>query len=160
MWKLLALVGLLLTVTALAAEKSPGVEVVNEWKGSDATQETPARIVVEDQTGWEEVWSGMKGNTHPKPERPKVNFDTHTVIAVFMGRRMTGGHAVKITSIEENDKLVVRVSESGPSPRAMVTMALTSPYHVVVVPKIGRPVEFVASHLPLLPSSAKREIPP
>ena len=143
MWKILTLAGLMMTGIALAAEKSPGVAVVKEWKGANATQEAPKRIVVEDQKGWEEVWSGMEGNVQPKPETPKVDFDKHKVIAVFMGRRMTGGYSVKITGIEENGKLVVKVKESGPPPGAMVTMALTSPYHVMVVPKTDKPVEFV-----------------
>jgi hypothetical protein len=143
MWKIPALMGLLLTGTALAAEKGPGVDIVKEWKGSNATQETPTQRVVEDQAGWEEVWRSMKGNAHPKPDIPKIDFTTHTVIAVFMGRRMSGGYAVLITSIEGNDKLVVTVKESGPSRGAMVTMALTSPYHVAVIPKIDKAVEFV-----------------
>lgn len=143
MWKILTLVGLMMTGIALADEKKPGVAVVKEWKGSNAVQEAPKRIVVEDQKGWEEVWSGMEGNRHPKPKTPKIDFDTHKVIAVFMGRRMTGGYSVKITSIEEKDKLVVKVKESGPPPGAMVTMALTSPYHVVVIPKADKPVEFI-----------------
>jgi hypothetical protein len=65
------------------------------------------------------------------------------VIAVFMGTRMSGGYSVKITGVEQNDKVTVKVKESSPPPDAMVTMALTSPYHVVVVPKSDKPVEFV-----------------
>jgi len=143
MWKILALAGLLITGTALAAEKAPGVAIVKEWKGSNAAQEKPKRVVVENQKGWEEVWSSMEGNVQPKPETPKIDFSKNTVIAVFMGMRKSGGYSVKITSIEEKDKLVVVVKESDPPPDAMVTMALTSPYHVVVIPKTRKAIEFV-----------------
>ena len=99
--------------------------------------------MVKDQKGWEEVWSSMEGNVQPKPETPKVDFEKNRVIAVFMGMRRSGGYTVKITNIEEKDKLVVTVKESGPPPDAMVTMALTSPFHVVVIPRSDKAVEFV-----------------
>ena len=38
MWKTLTLAGLLITGTALAAEKAPGVAIVKEWKGFNAAQ--------------------------------------------------------------------------------------------------------------------------
>jgi hypothetical protein len=39
---------------------------------------------------------------------------------------------------------VVSVEQTVPGPDDMVTMALTSPYHVVVVPRSKKPIEFVA----------------
>jgi hypothetical protein len=48
-----------------------------------------------------------------------------------------------ITSIEQNGKVTVKVKESSPPPDAIVTMALTSPYHVVVVAKSDKQVEFI-----------------
>jgi hypothetical protein len=143
MWETLILAGLVLAGTAAAAEKSQTVAVIKEWKGFNAAQEAPKRVVVKDQKGWEEVWTGMEGNVNPKPETPKVDFDSRMVIAVFMGTRKSGGYSVKITSIEQNGKVTVKVKESSPPPDAIVTMALTSPYHVVVVPKSDKPVEFI-----------------
>ena len=143
MWKTLTLAGLVLAGSAVAAEKSSCVAVIQEWKGANSAREAPKRIVVKDQKGWEEVWSGMKGNESPKPETPKVDFDSQMVIAVFMGTRNTGGYSVKITSVEQNGKVTVKVKESSPPPGAIVTTALTSPYHVVVVAKSDKPVEFV-----------------
>ena len=98
MWKTLILAGLVLVGSAAAAEKSQTVAIIKEWKGFNAAQESPKRVVVKDQKGWEEVWSGMNGNVMPKPGTPKVDFDSQMVIAVFMGTRKSGGYSVKITS--------------------------------------------------------------
>jgi hypothetical protein len=143
MWKIVTLAGFVLAGTVAAAEKSPGVAVVKEWSGAYSAQETAKRVVVKDQKGWEEVWAGMNGNITPKPETPKIDFTRQMVLAVFMGTRNTGGYSVKITGIESNGKLKVKVKESSPPPGGMVTEALTAPYHVVVVAKSDKPVEFV-----------------
>jgi hypothetical protein len=143
MWRLLALGGMILVSAATAAEKKPGVSIIKEWNGAYSAQETAKRVVVKDQKGWEEVWSGMNGNIDPKPQIPKIDFDRRMVIAVFMGSRNTGGYSVKITSVELNGKLTVKVKESGPPPGGMVTEALTAPYHVIVVPKSDKTAEFV-----------------
>ncbi|MCE5279776.1 MAG: protease complex subunit PrcB family protein [Planctomycetaceae bacterium] len=127
----------------VAAEKGTAVAVVQQWRGFNASQEAPRRVVVKDQKAWEEVWSAMVGYLEPKPEAPKVDFDSQMVIAVFMGRRSTGGFSIQITGIELNDKMVVAVKQSSPPPGAITTQALTSPYHVVVVAKTDKPVEFV-----------------
>ena len=119
------------------------VAVVREWTGSQATQQVARRGIVTDQRGWEAVWSIMQGSVEPKPETPAIDFTEHMVIAVFMGRRSTGGYSTRITNIEDKDKRVVRVRESQPPADGMTTQALTSPYHVVVVPKTDKAVEFV-----------------
>ncbi len=131
-----------LVVHAKAAEKA-GVAIVQEWKGANSAQNARQRVVVKDQKAWEKTWSGMKGSIQPKPEAPKIDFNKNMVIAVFMGRKNTGGYSVKIVSIVEKEKLIVTVKENSPPADAMVTMALTAPYHVVVVPKTAKAVEFV-----------------
>ena len=141
---IMLLAGLVLASGAVEAPKTPAVAIVKEWKGFYASQEAPKKVVAKDQKEWEEIWSSMQGKVQPKPETPKIDFDKNVVIAVFMGRKMTGGYSVKVLKIEEKNKLVVTVKVSGPPPGAMVTMALTSPYHVVVVPKTDKAVEFVS----------------
>ena len=131
----------------LPAEDNDGngrnVAVVREWTGFHSTQEVPRRGVVTNQRDWEAVWSIMHGGVEPKPETPAIDFAGHMVIAVFMGERATGGYRTRITKIEDHDKRVVSVQESRPPPDAMTIQALTSPYHVVVVPKTDKAVEFV-----------------
>lgn len=118
--------------------------IVQQWTGFNSNQEKPRRLVIRDQKSWAETWAAMRGNVEPKPAVPAVDFEKHVVVAVFMGRKSSGGYAVKIVSIKKGkDKVRVTVKESNPPEGAMVTMALTSPYHVVVVPKSDKDVEFV-----------------
>jgi len=138
------LLAALLSMGGVAADdEEPGVPIVKEWTGANAKREAPGRVVAGDQESWKKIWSGMTGNTRPQAATPKIDFGKQQVLAVFMGRRNTGGYSVKIVRIEDKTKRVVTVRESSPPPDAMVTMALTSPYHVVVVPKTSKKVEFV-----------------
>jgi hypothetical protein len=73
-----------------------------------------------------------------------VNFDAVTVLAVFLGSRSTGGYGVEIVSTRvEGDALVVEYDERRPSPDAMVAQILTSPVHIVSVPRQAGAVRFV-----------------
>ncbi|MDT8391297.1 MAG: protease complex subunit PrcB family protein [Lentisphaeria bacterium] len=131
-----------------AREAPSGMPVEQEWKGFNAKQEKAQRLVIRDQVGWTSAWGEMMGNISPKPAVPPVDFAKHMVIAVFMGRRNTGGHAVKIVNVEETDKVIVTIRESSPAEGDLVTMALTSPYHVIVIPKSDKNVEFVNEKMP------------
>ena len=127
-----------------AAAAPPKLAIVKEWKNSGGVETQQKRIVVKDPKEWETVWSAMVGNRSPKPETPKIDFGTHMVIAVFMGVRSTGGYSVAITDIADlNGKRVVTVKTQNPARDAMLTQALTSPYHVVLVAKTSLPVGFV-----------------
>jgi hypothetical protein len=127
------------------AATPPKPAIVKEWKDSGGGVETqPKRIVVKDPKEWETVWSAMTGNRSPKPETPQIDFGIHMIIAVFMGERSTGGYSVAITDIADlNGKRVVTLKTQNPPPDAVLTQALTSPYHVVLVPKTSLPVGFV-----------------
>ena len=67
-------------------------------------------------------------------EVPLVNFNEKTVIAVFMGQKNTGGYSIGIESVTIKDNAAeVQVKETHPD--GMVTMALTNPYCIAVLPK-------------------------
>lgn len=141
MWKLVAAVAFLgAIVNRSAGEES--VPSKKEWRGMNAAQEKAERVVVEEPKGWEDVWSRVAGNVVPKPATPDIDFTRNRVAAVFMGRKRTGGFSVQLTAREEGGKVIVKVNETHPRPGAIVTQALTSPYHVLVVPKTDEGVEF------------------
>jgi hypothetical protein len=67
-------------------------------------------------------------------EIPLVNFDEKTVVAVFMGQKNTGGYSIGIESVTIKGNVAeVQVKETHPD--GMVTMALTNPYCIAVIPK-------------------------
>jgi hypothetical protein len=63
------------------------------------------------------------------PDHDAEFFNSHAVIAAFLGQRRTGGFAVEITQGADG---VVQVAER--VPKGMVTMALTTPFKIVTVP--------------------------
>lgn len=146
---MIAVVALLGGFWVHGAQEAPmGMPVEQQWKGFNAKQEKSKRLVIRDQKTWVATWDVMKGNVMPKPAVPAIDFDKQMVVAVFMGRKMSGGYGIKIVKVKEKDGLIVTVKESSPPKDAMVTMALTSPYHVVVIPKSDKKVEFVNEKIP------------
>lgn len=133
-------------VRPLEKAAGPGgvAAIVQEWRGFNASGPGARRVVARDAAAWQAVWADMMGNVVPVPEAPKVDFARHQVVAAFMGQRNTGGYSIKITRVEAGERIVVHVKESSPPPDAMVTMALTAPYHTVVIPRSDKPVEFVS----------------
>ncbi|NHJ19656.1 MAG: protease complex subunit PrcB family protein [Candidatus Lokiarchaeota archaeon] len=94
--------------------------------------------IIQTQQEWEELWQKVHSSSS---EPPYVNFNSHLVIAVFMGERVTGGYRIEITSTRESGLFRwVYIRETSPSPFDCVTMALTQPYHIV---KINRNFQFI-----------------
>ncbi|MGD9386304.1 MAG: protease complex subunit PrcB family protein [Thioalkalispiraceae bacterium] len=74
---------------------------------------------------------------------PKINFETQMVLAVFMGEKRTGGYAIRVEKIIEQEKrLRVGILVITPDADSARTMMISQPYHIVVLPKINKPVEY------------------
>ncbi len=90
--------------------------------------------VIRDVERFHAVWQELHRNRLEPPEPPSVDFTKHVVIAAFLGRKSTGGYAVEIVEIcrdDTTDAPVIRVTRRSPDPDAMVTQALTAPFHLV-----------------------------
>ncbi len=126
-------------------EESRPLPVVRDFRGSMANTEIgPSTRVARNQEEWKTIWRLSTSGRIPPPDAPEIDFDRHMVVAVFMGRRNTGGYSVTIESVREvEERVLVRYSTRSPVPGDMVTMAITSPYHIVIVPRIeGKEVVF------------------
>lgn len=76
---------------------------------------------------------------------PPVDFESDGVIAVFMGERATGGHAIQVERVARRDQeLLVDVVLQTPGPECMTTQALTQPYQLVLVPQAAPRAIFAA----------------
>jgi len=94
----------------------------------DAARQVSARTVAE----WTTLWTQHAGER----TRPNVDFSKEIVVAVFMGTRPTAGFSVEIVGVrEEGATLVVSYRETRPAPQALTAQVLTSPFHIVAVPK-------------------------
>lgn len=65
-----------------------------------------------------------------------IDLEKHNLVVSFMGEKMTGGYDIDVNEVNFfPTKVEISFKEIVPEKNAMVTMALTSPYLFVAVPK-------------------------
>jgi len=102
-------------------------------------------VVVSTEDQWKSWWSTINGNVQPLPPLPRIDFSTHALVAVFQGRKNSGGYSIGVEAvIETHDRVTVTVRELEPGPMNIVTSALSSPWEVVAVPRPEKPVLFTS----------------
>jgi hypothetical protein len=71
------------------------------------------------------------------------DFTQKSILGLFAGPKPTGGYAIKIQSIQEDDcQIVVQYFEKEPKKDEVVTTATTYPSDYVVLPKSSKPIVF------------------
>lgn len=112
-------------------------------RGTLSGIERPREVVVRIDSEWRALWAD-----HARHEaRPHVDFASRTVLAVFLGSRNTAGFGVDITGVERTaEGATVRYRESRPGPDQMLAQIVTTPFHIVQVPRIDGTVRFVKQH--------------
>ena len=112
--------------------------------GAAGSLRDPAGLVVGRDARWQRVWRKLTGGDHG---RPRVDFDRRQLLVVVQGRRPSGGYEIRIRRVDGlPDGLVVDVREVSPAPGCPAAGVLTSPFHVVSIPRLDRPVDFVRTH--------------
>jgi len=108
---------------------------------------SPEEHVITDDKEWAGLWARIHSNEMPVPNMPQIRFDKESILGVFMGTKNTGGYGIEIKRvIDTGKKIIVLVEQISPPEGAMVTMAITQPYHVVKIENPeGKPIEFIAS---------------
>lgn len=108
-------------------------------QGPSSGVEEPKQVVVRSPAEWDSLWK-----SHAGPQTaPAVDFSTNMVAAVFLGTRPTGGHRVEIVGTRrEKDLLIIEYIERAPGADAIVTQVLTSPFHIVKLPRFNGPIRF------------------
>ncbi len=123
----------------LALAQATGGTVVTVARGAYSGIHDSKEAVIRAAPEWRALWK-----SHAGPEAaPVVDFSTDIVAAVFLGTRSTGGFSVEIIGARrESDVLIVEYIERRPGPDDIVTQVLTSPFHIVKVPRHAGPVRF------------------
>ena len=121
---------LLTLLLAFVQAAAPTMESIAQGRTSNI--EETRQAIVRTEAEWEALWK-----LHAAPQSPPpVDFATSMVAAVFLGTRPTGGYSVAITGTRrDGDTLVVEFAERRPAPDAILTQALTSPFHIVKLPR-------------------------
>lgn len=140
--------GLLLTLTLALALALPlvvagcarpvaAVEFQTLSQGTQSGIQEQTAVLIADPERWKAHWERHAKVFVPAPPPPPVDFDTSSLVAVHLGERRTGGYTVSIAAINrEEGHLRVTAVERRPAPGAVVTMALTQPYHIVLIPRV------------------------
>jgi hypothetical protein len=101
--------------------------------------EDASQTVAKTEAEWSKLWRAH----NPVAPMPKVDFNTRMVAAVFLGTRPSAGYSVEITGTKAAGKtLVVEWREFPPKPGHLSAQVLTSPAHLVTIPKFDGEVKF------------------
>ena len=122
--------GLLITPMLSAA---PAVRTLA--KGAFTPIAEARQEVFYDQPSWEKFWQKHAVNAKGTAQPPAVDFTREMVVAVTMGKQRTGGYSIEITQAEvSGQQFQITVKKRAPAPGAMVTQAITAPFHFAAVP--------------------------
>jgi hypothetical protein len=101
-------------------------------KGFESQLDDGRQAVAKSAEEWSRLWNQHAGE---RP-RPNVDFSREMVVGVFLGSRPTAGFAIELVGArEEAGVLVVRYRETRPAAGGVTAQVLTSPYHIVAVPR-------------------------
>jgi hypothetical protein len=96
-------------------------------------------MVARNDTEWTSLWRAHAGE---KPA-PKVNFETSTVVAVFLGTRMSAGFGVEITGTHpQGTALIVEWAERRPGRDQVAAQVITTPAAIAAIPKFAGEIRF------------------
>lgn len=109
--------------------------------------EERTELVINNSADWEKLWNQVYSIYHPMPALPQIDFSNFTIICLSTGNKSTGGYSVEILEIyESTEKIEVFYKTGSPGPDDYVTMALSHPYHLVLIPKTDKEVNFRTFH--------------
>jgi hypothetical protein len=101
--------------------------------------------VVRERAAYAALLEQVSMGRSPEAAPPAVDFAKEMVLGVFMGMRRTGGYRTEILAVEElASEVVVRYREWSPPEGAILTQAISTPYHIVKTRRSDKPVRFVA----------------
>jgi uncharacterized membrane protein len=93
----------------------------------------PRRVIARTDEEWRALWAIHAG---PDAAVPDVDLANTVVAAAFAGEKPSAGHTVAISATNHNASGVrLAVEESAPGPGMVSAAVMTSPFHIVAVPR-------------------------
>ncbi len=122
-------------------ERRPAFETVA--RGSHSGVMSQREVLIESEYAFDGLWREIHSGRSPVPRKPRIDFETRQIAAVFAGEKPSGGYSIEVTGIQTEDEyLTVYFREQSPSPGDIVTQALTQPYHIIQFSRTEREVRF------------------
>ena len=126
-------------VLAFAMQNAPAKPVETIVTDTMSQVESPMQAAARTPAEWAALWRKHAGDT----ALPKVDFASRTVVAVFMGTKMSGGYGVEITGTrQEKGATIVEYRERRPERGQVSAQVITSPAHIAVIPKVTGELRF------------------
>jgi hypothetical protein len=117
-----------------------GLSTIGKGDGSGIAMSR--RVVIRDERAWRTLWREHAG---PDAAVPRIDFATRMVAAVFAGDRPTPGYSVEVVDARrDGDRLGIVVAESRPAPGTLAAQVITTPFHIVALPRFDGPVAFTS----------------
>ena len=145
----LFLVALILTgCTATSSSSGPtvgvdlrtpaGAERGTAWQGNRSVVSERVEAVARTADEWQALWAKVGV---PAPESLP---DSRMAVALFLGTRATGGHAVSLAPpTDRGTSVMVPYRETVPGPNDSVDQQPTSPFAIRLIDRTPQPVRFV-----------------
>jgi len=109
-------------------------------KGDASHVAEPRRAIARTDDEWRALWAIHAG---PVAAVPAIDLTTSIVAAAFAGEKPSAGHSIEIVPAETPGTGVrLRVDERAPSRDTMAAAIVTSPFHIVKVPRAAGDVEW------------------
>jgi hypothetical protein len=108
-------------------------------RGDQSGVESARQAVARSEGEWTALWRQHA----PDQPAPAVDFAKEMVIGLFLGSRNTAGYSVEIVSAAlDQGTLLVRYRQRAPAPDAITAQIITTPFHIIAVPKTTAEVKF------------------
>ena len=131
---------LLTLIVTLAMQAAPPNPVTIIARDMMSQVDSPRQAVARTAEEWAALWRQHAGESAPAP---KVDLNTRTVVAVFLGSRPTAGFAIEIIGTREsNGTLIVQWQERRPSRDEITAQVLTSPGLIASIPRFAGQIKF------------------
>lgn len=110
-------------------------------RGDDSHVTEPRRVVCRTPEEWRTLWATHAG---PGADTPPVDMTAVTVAAAFAGEKPSAGHSVEISAADPAGRGIgLVVAERGPEAGGVSAQIMTSPFHIVSVPRAAGDVSWV-----------------
>jgi uncharacterized membrane protein len=108
-------------------------------RGDTSHVTEPRRVIARTEAEWRVLWAVHAG---PDAAPPAVDLGGHTVAAAFAGEKPSAGYSIDVTEADRADGIDLVAEEHGPGRGTVAAAILTSPFHIVAVPRTAGEVSW------------------
>jgi hypothetical protein len=109
-------------------------------QGSSSQILRPREVVAKDADEWRDLWAAHSAVNAPAEG---VDWSRFMVVGIFLGSRPSAGYSVAITNVTSRDgTTTVEYTERSPAPGTIAAQVLTSPFHILRIPRTTERIVF------------------